>query len=273
MRTTLTLLITILLLIPSITKAGLGDGLVGYWPLDIRDAVWTSSSVGTIVGRASNSFSGSFSNMTKIGSTALGKIGQGILFTSASSQLINSGDIGVDDDLSAITVCGWAKWNTIAQDQVIQGKYGANFLGHGLQTGNAIGGANNIVWFIYAGSNYVYTSSNPITKTGVWYHVCGTFDNALGAFKNRIYVNGDSLPLSNNGSPDTVTSTGNSDGNDNIGALSVAFGRYFNGIIDDVRIYNRALSQAEVTQLYRQGIGNHYGSWSGSIISTIKSIF
>ena len=32
-----------------------------------------------------------------------------------------------------------------------------------------------------------------------------------------------------------------------------AFGAYFTGTIDDVRIYNRALSAAEVQQLYKLG--------------------
>ena len=33
----------------------------------------------------------------------------------------------------------------------------------------------------------------------------------------------------------------------------VGFGEYWNGPIDDVRVYNRALSAAEVKQLYLMG--------------------
>src|SRR5262249_3639961 len=34
----------------------------------------------------------------------------------------------------------------------------------------------------------------------------------------------------------------------------------FNGYLDELRIYNRALSQVEVTQLYNQGVGTHIGT-------------
>ena len=37
---------------------------------------------------------------------------------------------------------------------------------------------------------------------------------------------------------------------------------YFNGSIDDVRIYNRALDQGEILQLYSAGLAG-MGYWSG----------
>lgn len=53
----------------------------------------------------------------------------------------------------------------------------------------------------------------------------------------------------------TVEALGNGSGVLNVGRYgSSGGGYYFNGKIDDVRVYNRALSASEVTRLY--GLGN-----------------
>ena len=49
------------------------------------------------------------------------------------------------------------------------------------------------------------------------------------------------------------TTKDNQIGNQCSGANSTTCDSYFNGTIDDVRVYNRALSAAEVKQLYHMG--------------------
>ena len=74
----------------------------------------------------------------------------------------------------------------------------------------------------------------------VWYHVAGTYDAAARTL--NIYVNG---ALDNGVLRGTVpASQVNSAVNVNIGRRSDGF--YFNGVIDEVRIYNRALTAAEI---------------------------
>jgi hypothetical protein len=76
----------------------------------------------------------------------------------------------------------------------------------------------------------------------VWYHVAGVYDAAARTLD--IYVNG----VLNNGTlVNTVpASQNNTSVNMMIGRRGGGFGYYFNGIIDEVRIYNRPLSAAEI---------------------------
>jgi fibronectin type 3 domain-containing protein len=75
-----------------------------------------------------------------------------------------------------------------------------------------------------------------------WYHVAGVYNASARTLD--IYVNG---ALNNVKLAGTVpASQGNSSVNVNIGRRSGGSGYYFNGIIDEIRIYNRPLSPAEI---------------------------
>jgi large repetitive protein len=86
-----------------------------------------------------------------------------------------------------------------------------------------------------------YPGSTTIVQTGVWYHVAATYKaNA----RMELFINGVneiSIPincvLGGNPSPFTI-------------GLSPVWGRPFHGRIDQVRLYNRALSAAEIAALY-----------------------
>lgn len=73
-----------------------------------------------------------------------------------------------------------------------------------------------------------------------WYHVAGVYNATAGTLD--IYVNG----VLNNGTilGTLPASQFNSTVNANIGRRTGGF--YFNGIIDEVRVYNRALTQSEI---------------------------
>ncbi len=80
-----------------------------------------------------------------------------------------------------------------------------------------------------------------------WYHLVGTWD----ASSLKIYVNG----ALENTAPNTVGSARNSDGSLQLGAqLTEDYSGYdkfgFNGIVDEVRLYHRALDAGEVQQQY-----------------------
>ncbi len=89
----------------------------------------------------------------------------------------------------------------------------------------------------------VYCDFNPALATNTWYHLAFTFDNA-GGFK-RLYVNGvlaGDLPLSPNltGNTDEIV----------LGNSPVFTDRSFNGRMDEVALFNRALSGAEIQALF-----------------------
>jgi len=83
-----------------------------------------------------------------------------------------------------------------------------------------------------------------------WYHVAWVYDNG----DMKIYVNGQ---LSNTGTFPYNTD-GASSNNLAIGARLIISqpesGRFFDGTIDDVHIYDRALSDGEIDELYHEGL-------------------
>ena len=84
--------------------------------------------------------------------------------------------------------------------------------------------------------------STTVRSLNGWYHVAGVYNASAQTLD--IYVNG---VLDNGTLKGTIPAAQiNSAVNVNIGRRSGGSGYYFNGVIDDVRIYNRALSQAEI---------------------------
>lgn len=83
-----------------------------------------------------------------------------------------------------------------------------------------------------------------ITYSGLldtnWYQAVGTFDG----YTMKLYVNGAYV------NSKTQVTLDDSTGALRIGRQKSGFDRYFNGTIDEVRVYNRALSAAEVQTLY-----------------------
>ena len=87
-----------------------------------------------------------------------------------------------------------------------------------------------------AQSDAVFTNNNQ------WYHFVVTYDNNnVRFYKDGLIIN-------------TKIQTGSSINNSNplrFGANSLLNGDWFNGKLDDIRIYNRALTDTEVQQLYQ----------------------
>jgi Concanavalin A-like lectin/glucanases superfamily/Bacterial Ig-like domain/Bacterial Ig domain len=83
-------------------------------------------------------------------------------------------------------------------------------------------------------SNYLDSGQNPVA--GQWQHLAATYDGTTA----RFYIDGTQVA-----SRSVSYSIGNSD-TWRIGAYGSPVGGFFDGSIDDVRIYNRALSATEV---------------------------
>ena len=89
-------------------------------------------------------------------------------------------------------------------------------------------------------------------SSGVWHHIAVIFDKTqAGNAQTALYIDGVlQTPTSN---LNTAKNT-NSFGNNPIYLFSRAGNQFFNGgKMDDLRIYNRALSATEIQQLYQAG--------------------
>ena len=104
---------------------------------------------------------------------------------------------------------------------------------------------NQFSFHMYEGDHRYILGSNATTQK--WYHVVGTWDGTT----MKLYING------------FLNSSGTWAGSLTPNNLNLQIGRLgkpnwmyqFDGIIDEVRIYNRALSAAEILKHYQAGIG------------------
>jgi hypothetical protein len=75
---------------------------------------------------------------------------------------------------------------------------------------------------------------------GVWHHLAGTYNGS----QIKLYVDGELKATT-----DYVGSIPSETADVNLGTSSDFTDRWYDGLLDDVRIYSRALSQAEVASL------------------------
>ncbi|WP_298500506.1 LamG domain-containing protein, partial [uncultured Algibacter sp.] len=180
---------------------------------------------------------------------------------------------GVDDYLSGeallqglgeLSIMAWVKLESKAgvTDRTIVGedvscrlyrKHG-NTLSFGIRTAS---GATNVI-------NGISISDNE------WHHVAGTFSSATGT--QTIYVDGKMISTVTNGSLVGETILADSslwNGNFEVGRLSREASptiQYFSGNIDEVRVYDIALTTDQIqTQVYQE-ITNNSGQVQGTVI-------
>lgn len=105
-----------------------------------------------------------------------------------------------------------------------------------------------------AGSEFVY-STDAAMSANTWYLITVVYDGTQGTntTKVKIYVNGSLKTESSNSTiPTTLT---NGTATTKIGNFGGSLNRPYNAYIDDVVIINRALSAAEVADLYNGSLG------------------
>jgi hypothetical protein len=150
---------------------------------------------------------------------------------------------------NAFSGCAWINLDNPARQQAIISKMGntSPFTGWEFTTNNS---GNIILWLINdATTNYIEVSA-PVLTANRWYHVCFTYTGSGTASGAKIFIDG-SLPSVSTGS-NTLSATILNDQPVNSGRRSGGT-RQADGLIDDVRIYNRALSADEIKRLYTMG--------------------
>jgi type II secretory pathway pseudopilin PulG len=155
-------------------------------------------------------------------------------------------DCGFNDDflVQSGSISAWFKASNDISDS-------SNRL---IEIGRTTDGSEKITLYWSSGNLHLYGLRNatPIIdlaksglNTNIWYHAVGTWDET-GA---KLYVNNDDSPATISGDKRLKLETGVTKltiGNNVTGSS----GNTWKGYLDDIRVYNRALSEAEIQGIY-----------------------
>ncbi|MBP9758802.1 prepilin-type N-terminal cleavage/methylation domain-containing protein [Candidatus Dojkabacteria bacterium] len=147
-----------------------------------------------------------------------------------------------------ITVSGWFKRTETGFEHSIAGVWWNNWGRIYVNTSNLLGWS----WLESDGSTWHALSSSSPINTNVWYFFTITYDKS--AQTGKLYLNGNLEDTEINalnierGTCSNYTVIGQN------GEYSTYSGNMFNGLIDDFRIYNYALTQSQVTQIFQENL-------------------
>lgn len=208
-------------------NANTGTGLVGCWKLDETDGITAADSSG-------NGLDGTLVYMNPPACWVTGQNNGAIEFDGANDYV----DCGNDPLLNitdAVTIAFWVKTDDSGNGQdnpyVAKGDH-SYAIKHKSN--------NNIEFFIYDGTWYTVWYAVNSSFNDDWHHLAGTYDGS----QLKLYIDGEEVDTANHtGSIDTTAYSVN------IGRNSEITSRVYEGMMDDVRIYDRALTAEEIAAM------------------------
>ncbi|MCB2184420.1 MAG: hypothetical protein KQH63_20530 [Desulfobulbaceae bacterium] len=176
-----------------------------------------------------------FSNMSQFGESAY--------FSGDNNSITASNSDGRFDITDELTIEAWVYPSAISQwDYIVSKAWDAPVSPY---VNYALGFYNDTNTLRFAisidGTQYMVTSD--IIEPAKWYHVVGTYSNTMGEL--RIYLNGQLANSASASGPLDTTATDLT-----IGGYQYSEEESWNGFIDELAIYNRALSQEEIETHY-----------------------
>ncbi|UCE38011.1 MAG: PKD domain-containing protein [Thermoplasmata archaeon] len=194
--------------------------------------------------------------------TASGKIGMAGDFEASSSHYVEVPDAANLDISGNITLEAWVYLESYTGNhQSILSKGNAYNLMIGRTTHTA-------QMEVRIGGNWVARMSSTEIPLGTWTHIAGTYNHQTGLV--QIFING----VEENGTNQNNPSMGHIESNSHplwIGANPTVWGRYFDGLIDEVSIYDRCLS-GEIILYHCNILGKGRFYMDGSDFTTYLSI-
>jgi len=201
------------------------SGLVAAYSLNAGSGTTAADSSG-------NSNTGTLSNATWAGASA-GKYGNALSFNGTNAR-VNVNDSNSLDLTTGMTVEGWVKPTVVSSYRTLVVKERPGDLAYGLYANVA---GNHPEAQVATGGQRVLEGTSAI-PANTWTHIAATYDGS----NLRIYVNGTQVSsLAATGTITTSTSPLRIGGN-------AIWSEWFSGLIDEVRIYNRALTAAQIQQ-------------------------
>jgi hypothetical protein len=175
---------------------------------------------------------GNVGTLTNATWAATGRFGKALSFN-GTNALVTVADANVLDLTTAMTLEAWVNPATLSNWRTIMLKESTGGLAYGLYAHDG----SRPAAYIHVGANDVGRQGTATLAANTWTHVAATYDGTT----LRLYINGVQVSSSAvSGSMLTTT-----------GALRIGgngpWGEYFSGLIDEVRVYSRVLTAAEIT--------------------------
>lgn len=203
-----------------------GDQLIGTWNLD-------EASGTLIVDSSGNGNNGTLNGTTASGTYASGVFGNAINFDGATNFILISKPLSIK--LNSFTATAWFKTSSVADQKIIS----ADSMNHLLQTLSG--------YFRICTNSACAPMGNRLYNDGKWHFAVVVGDDT----STRGYVDG-LLQVTQTAYTNTIsTSTWN------IGATGGTNAQKFGGSIDQVRIYDVALTAQAIEKLYAEGRATH----------------
>ena len=220
-----------------IRKPPINLGLVGYWSFDVGKGGLTA------VDQSGSGNTGTLTNMDAGSDWVDGKLGQALDFD-GSNDHITIPDGSNFKPSGSVSISAWVKTtaNTAGDADIILGRGGS-----GGDDGYSLEVRGNKASFYSQNGGPFATGdvqSDADVNDGIWHHLVGVYDTS----NNMIYLDGS---LASTTAVGFTTILHDASATPTIGKRPDQLSLYFNGLIDEVRIYNRALSANEVARLYR----------------------
>jgi hypothetical protein len=235
------------------SSSTLNANLIAYYTLDGKDINWGT---GTTSDLSINKFEGSLKNLSTTTSPSSGKTGQGIFFNGVNNYITIPDQDVFSPSVNDMTISLWARIpkNAPAIGNGGGGNSGSYFIGKGTSgqwEWTLENDLNSRVYF----SVYKLDGSTGATATYVrsmnddlWHNYTITVSTSSDTI--RMYVDGVSVTLAN-----ALPTMSNGTSPLDIGRRPD--GQYFYGYEDEIKIYNRILSSAEIKDLYRSVINKY----------------
>lgn len=232
----------------------LTDNLVSYWKLDESS------------GNAADSVGSNTLTNNNTTAYAAGKINNGADFElsfSNSLSITDAAQTGLDLT-GAFTISFWVKPESVVSGyHTMVSKGGISVAASDTTTqyliwrdNDGAGSAERVQFLVRtAGANKEigYTTGSAILNAGTWYHIVAYYNPST---KMELFINNVSVASSTSSVPASLVNTARPFG---LGADEAATAaNFFDGVIDEVGIWNRVLTSDEITSLYNSGNGWQY---------------
>jgi hypothetical protein len=237
---------------------GLNTGLVGFWSFDQDDVAGT-----TVYDRSGKENNGTLTNSPR---QVVGRVGQALEFDGTSSYVSLGNRASLDMGAKNFTFSAWIRYTDTSNVILFSNKVRCRSGGVAEWRGYCVYQDNNGLVLSVTDTNNTFAQTIHTTgyNDGAWHFLVVTAAWSGSSLDVRFYRDG--VEVFNQSLPSLSGSLGTT--NAVAGISKTPDGadggtQHFKGTIDEVRVYDRALTAQEIQRLYRIGTTFKIGAFQG----------